>query len=510
MSIPVAAALFAAVLLDAPARASAPDPSLDVDLAVRDTTLANGLRVLVHEDRTVPAVTCYLFYATGSVHEHPGGTGVAHMLEHMLFKGTRKVGTTDSAADDRFLPRLDSLDAIARAARDRGDTALLRGVRSAMDSLSGEYRKTFVKDELWQTFRAQGGTDLNAFTTDLGTAYHVTLPSNRVESFFWFESDRMVNAVMRDFHAERDVVREERRLRYENRPEGRYWETMEAIFWGAHPYGIPTIGWPSDIENYTRSQIEDHYRTYYGPRNAVLVLAGDVAADSAFRLAARYFGPIRKGVDFPEVRTRDPEPVGQKRFASIRENARPSIDILFPTPPIQDPDAAALEIVEGVLSGAAGRLEPVLVDSLRVATEAGAGNNARPYAGMFEVSATPAPGVDPERVEGLLWDAVAKLRDSLVSERELERVRNRVLANRVAGLRSMDDVARTLGFMELYGDWRLISTFPRAVAQVDARQVREVARRYLRPERATVGWLLPRNQSESTKTGIYQRVQGAR
>lgn len=496
-----AIAVCTAILLNL---SGAPDP-LQVDLAVRDTVLANGLRVLVHENRSVPTVSCFLFYATGSVHEHPGGTGVAHMLEHMLFKGTRKVGTTDSTADQRYLPRLDSLDDILRRSRRENDTATTRRVRAAMDGISNEYRKTFVKDELWQSYRTAGGTDLNAFTTDLGTAYHVTLPRNRAEMFFWLESDRMTNAVMRDFHAERDVVREERRLNYENRPEGRYNETMDAMFWGAHPYGIPTIGYPSDIENFTRAQIEEHYRNYYAPCNAVLVLAGDVDADSAFAMAARYFGPIRKGAAFPEILTRDPEPVGQKRFVSIRENARPSIDIWMPTPAIQDPDIPALEILEGVLSGASGRLEPILVDSLRLATSAGAGNYARPYASLFELSATPAPGADPERIEAILWDVIAKVRDSLVSERELERVRNHVIAGRVAGLRDMLGVAQTLGFMQIYGDWRLIKTYPEAVRKVTAEQVRDAARRWLRPERATVGWLLPRNHSEATKTGVYLR-----
>lgn len=379
-------------------------------------------------------------------------------------------------------------------------------LRVAMDSLSTEYRKFFIKDELWQSYRAAGGTDLNAFTTDLGTAYHVILPRNRVEMFFWLEADRMVNAVMRDFYSERDVVREERRLRIENRPEGRYWESLEALFWGAHPYGIPTIGWPSDIENFTRSQIEEHYRKYYAPCNATLVLAGDIASDSAFALAVRYFGSITKGAAFPEVRTRDPEPVGQKRFVSIRENARPSINLMIPTPAIDSPESPAFEILEGVLSGAAGRLEPILVDSLRLATDAGAANDARRYASIFHVEATPAPGADPERIEALLWDAIATLRDSLVSERELERVRNSVVAARIAKLREMGYLAETLGFMSLHGDWRLISSYPESVQKVTAEDVRAAARKYLLPERATVGWLLPRNHSEATKTGVYRPV----
>ena len=494
------AALLATLAWSAPSRGEPPR----VRLSVRDTVLPNGLRVLVREEHSVPIVSCRLFYATGSVHEHPGGTGIAHMLEHMLFKGTRRVGITDSTTDARFLPAIDSLEDLRSAAADRGDSARARRLRGAMDSLGALHRKYLVKDELWQAYREAGGTDLNAFTTDFGTAYIVTLPRNRAELFFWLEADRMQNAVMRDFYSERDVVREERRLRYENRPEGRYWETLDAMFWGAHPYGIPTIGWPSDIEHYRRSQVQEHYDRFYGPRNAVLVLSGDISADTAFRLASRYFGPIRKGAEFPQVVTRDPEPVGQKRFVSVQENARPSIDILFPVPPIQSSDAPAFEILEGLLSGAAGRLEPLLVDSLRLCTDVGAQHDARPYAGQFAISAMPAPGADPERIERILWAEVARLRDSLVTPREIQRVKNRAAQARMARLRSREAVATDLGFMAMYGDWRLVETFPAAVQAEVPDSVKSAAARWLRPERATVGWLLPRNHSERTRTGVYQ------
>ncbi len=486
------------------AQAALAAPADAVRLSVRDTVLPNGLRILIHEDHSVPTVACRLFYATGSVHEHPGGTGIAHMLEHMLFKGTRRVGITDSTTDAKYLPVIDSLDEARRVVLDNGDSASWKRLSSSMDSVNALHRRFFVKDELWQVYQRAGGTDLNAFTTDMGTAYHVTLPRNRVELYFWLESDRMQNAVMRDFYAERDVVREERRMRYENRPEGRYWETLDAMFWGAHPYGIPTIGWPSDIEHYRRSQVQEHYDRFYGPKNAVLVLAGDVSADSAFRLAARYFGPIHKGADFPKVITEDPEPVGQKRFVSIRDNARPSIDILFPVPAIQSTQSPAFEILEGVLSGAAGRLEPILVDSLRLCTEVGAGHRAQAYASQFEISAMPAQGADPQQIERIIWEEIGKLRDSLLSQREVQRVKNRITASNVARLRSQEAVASDLGFMALYGDWKMVQTYPAAVQEQTTESVRAAASKWLRPERATVGWLLPKNHSEHTRTGVYQ------
>jgi predicted Zn-dependent peptidase len=490
-------------LLSAWSLASAADAPV-LKLNVRDTVLSNGLRVIVYPDRKVPVVACQLFYATGSVHEHPGGTGIAHMLEHMLFKGTRKVGITDSTADARFLPLIDSLEEARRSASGASDSSSVKRIAKQMDSVNAIHRTYFVKDELWQSYQKAGGTNLNAFTTDLGTCYHVTLPRNRYELFLWMEADRMQHAVMRDFYAERDVVREERRMRVENRPQGRYWETMDALFWGAHPYGIPTIGWQSDIENYRRIQVQEHYDRFYGPRNAVLVLAGDISVDTAFAQAARYFGPIRKGADFPKVVSQDPEPVGQKRFVAIRDNARPNIDILFPVPEIQASESPAFEIMEGVLSGAAGRLEPILVDSLRLCTSVGAWHRAQAYASQFVVTATPAPGADPAQIEKILWTEIGKLRDSALSEREIARVKNRLAATRVARLRSTEDFATELGMLELTGSWKLVETYPAATQKVVAPEVRAAAAKWLKPERATVGWLLPKNHSERTRTGVYE------
>jgi predicted Zn-dependent peptidase len=473
-------------------------------LAIRDTILANGLRVLVYPDHKVPTVACQIFYATGSIHEHPGGTGIAHMLEHMLFKGTRKVGITDSISDARFLPPSDSLEDLRQLAKDAGDTATALRYAHQMDSVNALHRAFFVKDELWQEYQKAGGTNLNAFTTDLGTCYHVTLPRNRVELFLWMEADRMQHAVMRDFYAERDVVREERRMRIENKPQGRYWETLDNMFWGGHPYGIPTIGWPSDIEHYKRAQVQEHFDRFYGPRNAVLVLAGDISPDTAFAQAARYFGDIHKGAEFPKVITKDPEPVGQKRFVSIRDNARPNLDILFPVPAIQSPESPAFEILEGVLSGASGRLEPILVDSLRLCTSVGAGHRAQAYASQFIVTATPVPGADPARIERILWTEIGKLRDSLLSGREIARVKNRLAASQVSRLRSTEDFATDLGMLAMAGDWHLIETFPAATQLATAAEVRAAAAKWLKPDRATVGWLLPRNHSEHTRTGVYE------
>jgi zinc protease len=196
--------------------------------------------------------------------------------------------------------------------------------------------------------------------------------------------------------------------------------------------------------------------------------------------------------------------VGQKRFVSIRDNARPNIDILFPVPAIQSPESPAFEILEGVLSGASGRLEPILVDSLRLCTSVGAGHRAQAYASQFVVTATPVPGADPARIERILWTEIGKLRDSLLSEREIARVKNRLAASQIGRMRSTEDFATDLGMLALAGDWHLVETFPVATQAVQGAMVRAAAAKWLRPDRATVGWLLPRNHSEHTRTGVYE------
>ena len=220
----VVAGIAGALMLVAPAQAG-------VNLPVHKEVLDNGLTVLLHPNKQAPTVSCRLFYVTGSVHEVPGKSGLAHILEHELFKGTNKVGVTDSVADAKFMASEDSLQALIRPAKLAGDTATVKKLTAEHDSLLNEQRKLFVKDELWGAYQSVGGTGLNAFTTDLMTAYIVTLPKDKIELFMWLEADRMQNAVLREFYSERDVVREERRMRYDDKPTGRFFETMNSLIY---------------------------------------------------------------------------------------------------------------------------------------------------------------------------------------------------------------------------------------------------------------------------------------
>lgn len=468
------------------------------DIQAVHRVLPNGLTVILYPSAQSPTVACRLFYLTGSVHERPGNTGIAHLLEHLLFKGTHAVGVKDPAADAVLEARLERIQDSLVAAR--GDADRTARLRAAYDSVLAEQREGLIPYELWEAYEKAGGTGLNAFTSDLMTGYIVTLPKNRVELFLWLEADRMQNAVLREFLPERDVVLEERRMRVDDRPTGRYWESLVGVFYEAHPYRLPTIGYPSDLRALTRDQAEEHYRKYYKPNNAILVLAGDLDTAAVLRDVERYFGPIPRGEDFPPVVTAEPEPAGEKRLTVRRADAAPRLDILFHTPGYPHDDLYALDVLEGVLSGKSGRLYKKLVTDLKLAVSASAGNGVDAYVSSFHVAANLDGAPDLAKVEAAVWEVLDELARAPITERELQRARNQVAARTVRSMEDMESLASELASWEMRGGWEHINLFPEAVQRVTAEQVRAAAARYFRRDAATVGAILPPGV-ESAKTG---------
>ena len=479
------AAAFPAVafLLAAPSQAA-------VNLKVHKEVLPNGLTVLLHPNSQAPTVSCRLFYVTGSVHEVPGKSGLAHILEHELFKGTKKVGIQDSVADARFMAIQDSLQALIRPAKLAGDTATVKKLTAEHDSVVNEHRKIFVKDELWSAYQAAGGTGLNAFTSDLMTAYIVTLPKNKIELFMWLESDRMQNAVLREFYSERDVVREERRMRYDDKPTGRFFETLNSMIYEAFPYRVPTIGWPSDIMNLTREMADEHYRKYYKPRNAILVLAGDLDTTATMQMVKKYFGNIPAGEAFPPLTIRDPEPAGEKRLTVSRPDAPNLFTLVFKTPEVGDRSLYALDIAEGVLNGRSGRLYKRLVEKDKLAASVSASNSPNKYVSEFGVSVNMRPDADPAKVEQAVWEELEKLKTETVSEREFQKVKNHAYAGLVRSLTDMENVATMLAYYEMFGDYKIFLNWADELDKVSAADVQDVAKSTFVREKSVSGLLL--------------------
>ena len=472
-----------AFLLAAPSQAA-------VNLKVHKEVLPNGLTVLLHPNSQAPTVSCRLFYVTGSVHEVPGKSGLAHILEHELFKGTKKVGIQDSVADARFMAIQDSLQALIRPAKLAGDTLAVKKLTAEHDSVVNEHRKIFVKDELWSAYQAAGGTGLNAFTSDLMTAYIVTLPKNKIELFMWLESDRMQNAVLREFYSERDVVREERRMRYDDKPTGRFFETLNSMIYEAFPYRVPTIGWPSDIMNLTREMADEHYRKYYKPRNAILVLAGDLDTTATMQMVKKYFGNIPAGEAFPPLTIRDPEPAGEKRLTVSRPDAPNLFTLVFKTPEVGDRSLYALDIAEGVLNGRSGRLYKRLVEKDKLAASVSASNSPNKYVSEFGVSVNMRPDADPAKVEQAVWEELEKLKTETVSEREFQKVKNHAYAGLVRSLTDMENVATMLAYYEMFGDYKIFLNWADELDKVSAADVQDVAKKTFVREKSVSGLLL--------------------
>jgi predicted Zn-dependent peptidase len=468
-----------------------------LSVEVQEYHLANGLTVLLYPDHHTPSVACRLFYKVGSVNEGPGTTGSTHMLEHMLFKGTKKTGVRDWPNDSACLGQIDLAYAYYDSLRkNSSDSLVIKAAYEEFKKLCEAEKKFIVSEELWNLYLQNGGTELNAFTTDILTAYFVTLPKNKIELFFYLESDRMQNMVLREFYSERDVVAEERRLRYENRPEGRYWETINAIFFEAHPYRNPTIGYMSDIQNYSRKLLQKHFDTYYKPNNAVLVMAGDFEKAEVLSLVNKYFAGISSpSLRPPSVLTEEPQQNGEKRFVSYKK-ANPRIDLFYHTPGLGDSDLYALDIAEGVLSGRNGRLYKRLVKELELCVSAGAGNEVQKYTSYFHVYAELKEDADPQKVESILKEELKKIQGDTISAYELTRVKNNIVASSVNNLREMDELANQLGFWEVMGGWKYINLFPQEVEKVQKDAIKQVAKKYLIESNRTVGMLLQEKEAK--------------
>ena len=326
------------------------------------------MKWLLYEQHDSPTIAAFWTARVGSVNERPGITGISHFFEHMMFKGTRTIGTTNIDEDLRLIEEQEKLREGMRAEMEvmrerlrRGEiddlhkpenwTERYRELDKQFDALVQRQRETIVKDQLDQIYTKNGGEALNAFTSEDQTAYFLRIPKNRLELWAWLESDRLLNPVFREFYSERDVVFEERRLRTESTPLGKYDEAFEALFWEASPYKWPVVGWASDIPMYTLAQAKQYFATYYAPNNITGVLAGDFKAAEVKPLLERYFGRIPRGtVPPPPVVTLEPKQLGEKRFNAEAETS-PTVRVWWKTVPALHKDTPALDLLSDILSG---------------------------------------------------------------------------------------------------------------------------------------------------------------
>jgi predicted Zn-dependent peptidase len=477
------------------------------EIAVEEFRLDNGMKWLLFPHREAPTISAGWVARVGSANERPGLTGISHFFEHMMFKGTHAIGTRDIEADLRLIEEQERVREEMRAElasmRERlrrgeldellkpeGLSPRYRELDREFDRLIEEQRRTIVKDELDRLYTSNGGEFLNASTSEDWTVYFVRLPSNRLELWCWLESDRLLFPVFREFYSERDVVFEERRLRTESTPLGRFEEELNALFWSAHPYTWPVVGWASDIPMYSLAQAREYFATYYAPGNLTGVLVGDFESAAIKPLLERYFGRIPAGTrPVPEVVTLEPRQLAEKRYNAQAETS-PTLRVLWKAVPFVHKDAPALDLVSDLLSGRSGRLYKGLVSGRKLANEASAFTDFKKYAGSLGVELMLKDGQDPAVAEAGLFEEIERLKQQPVPDEELQKVKNQAKANAYRRLSQPVFIMFQLLVYEGLGDWRHINTASAASDALTPQDVQRVCREYLTPENRTVAVFL--------------------
>lgn len=363
-------------------------------------------------------------------------------------------------------------------------TARYKELEVQFDALVKEQRDLLVKNKFDRVYTKNGASGMNAFTSNDMTCYFITVPKNKLELWFWMESDRLRDPVFREFYAERDVVYEERRLRVESTPTGKLDEAFDSVFWHSTPYTWPVIGYASDVANITKAQADDYFATYYAPNNLTAVLVGDFDEAEALKLANEYFGRIPRGrVAPPEVITLPTKWEYDLLFAG-EADTNPTAEIRWHTVPFQHKDSYALAVLAELLNGRTGRLyKSMVLPADAVATQATASHNPfvgpAKYAGSFVVGAEAKEGKTPAEVAAAALAEIDRLKKEPVPADELQKVKNNIAANSFRRLSSNFPILVQLLVAEAYGDWSELNSGPKKLEAVTAADVQRVARTYL-------------------------------
>jgi predicted Zn-dependent peptidase len=483
-------------------------------VAVEEFSLPNGMQFLLVPRSDQPNVVSAGWVAkVGSVDERPGITGISHFFEHMMFKGTDTIGTRDPAKDAKYRAEQKAVrDEINRLVwtkqyerLNRGeiddawdpanDTQELRVLRGKLDALikaqqgrgaGGADAATIVKDEFDQVYTKAGGSGMNAFTSYDLTCYFITVPANKLELWAWMESDRLHDSVFREFYSERDVVHEERRLRTDSTPTGRFQEQFDAMFWASCGYAWPVIGWPSDLNSYTFEQAQDYWNTYYRPGNLVGIVVGDFDPVKAKAFITKYFSRLDSGTKPPPpVVTLEVEQLAEQRMNAAGDFP-PAIEIRYHTVPAGHVDSYPLDMLSEVLNERTGRLYTGLVEGRGIASSARASSDTRKYAGLFAFDAETRGAATPEQLEAAWYEELAKLQTEELPERELRKVKNRVAAGNYRRLENNMSLLIQLAFAEALLDWREINDGPKKYEAVTAADIKRVAEKYFAPTNRSV------------------------
>ncbi|MGF1481554.1 MAG: M16 family metallopeptidase [Cyanophyceae cyanobacterium] len=475
--------------------ASSIQPYLDqVIESISEFTLDNGMKFIVLENHEAPVVSFVTYADVGGTDEPVGKTGVAHFLEHLAFKGTEEIGTTDYQAEAELLNRLDVIAEQLQAAQAAGNEAQTTQLQAEFIQVQEQAQEYVKQNELGQIVETAGGVGLNAATSADYTSYFYSLPANKLELWMALESERFLEPVFREFYKEKEVILEERRLRTDNSPVGKMIEAFLDTAFTEHPYKRPVIGYEEDIRNLTREDVQQFYETYYTPDNLTIAIVGDVEPERVQQLAQTYFGRYPAKPAPPEVTTVEPTQ-SETREVTVEFQSQPLYLEGYHRPSLNHPDHAVYEVLAGILSsGRTSRLYQSLVEEQQVALSAQgfSGFPGEKYPNLMLFYAQTAPGHTLEEVAAALRVEIERLKSEPVTEQELERVKNQLKAGLLRTLNSNSGMARLLAEYEAKtGSWQTVFEQLEAIAAVTPEDIQRVAQETFTADNLTIGRLVP-------------------
>jgi predicted Zn-dependent peptidase len=462
---------------------------------VHELTLENGMRWLVVERHDAPVFTGFVRVRVGGADEAPGETGLAHLFEHMAFKGTPVLGTKDWAQEAALLEQLarvgDALAGLERAGRADSDEG--KALRLELARLEAAHKAITDENALARLYQSAGAVGLNATTNKDLTSYFVSLPKNRLQLWMTVEAQRLAAPVLRDFYTERAVVQEERLRRIETNPDGAMYEELMQLAFVSSPYRWPTVGYPGDLKALTMAGARAFFDAHYVASNAVGCVVGDVRVDEVKALLEKTFALLPTKPRPPEPVFSEPPARAQRRSA-VSFDAKPRLLFGFRKPPPPARDDAIFDVLDVLLGGGnTGRLKQRLVfkDRLAQAVTTFSGPGVR-FEGLFVVSVVPLDGAAPEAIERAVWDELERLKREPPTEAELEKVRNRVTANLARAIETNAGLASALSHWEaLLGDWRYVEELPKTIESITGAEVQAAAAKYFVRENNVVVSLRP-------------------
>ena len=456
-------------------------------------TLPNGLTVIILRRPEAPVFSFFTMVDTGSAQDPLSKTGLAHMMEHMAFKGTPDIGTTDYAEEKVALAKVEETYAAYEAERIKRvgrDPQKLAQLQKAWQDAIAAADKFVIKNQFGEIVESHGGVGMNAFTTYDETGYMYSMPSNMIELWAAIESDRFANPVMRDFYKERNVVMEERRMRTDSSPTGRLVEQFLGTAFDANPYHRPTVGYASDLQAFSATDAENFFHQYYLPSNMVIALVGDLDPDQVMPIIERYFGQIPTKPKPTELTTVEP-PQNSVREVKLNDPAQPFYVEGYHRPSYLDPDDAVYDAITDILSnGRTSRMYRALVRDQKIAAAA-AGFSGFPgtkYAHLFAFYGVPLPGHTNQEIQKAIQDEIVKLKTQDVTDEELQMFKTRTKADLIRGLASDEGLAQQLAIYQTrYGDWRELFRYLDKVDKVTKADIRRVANKVFQDDNRTIG-----------------------